>query len=455
MRMQKDKKSKNMSIKVGVVSLGCDKNRVDTEVMLSNLQSGGYEITADPKCADVIIVNTCAFLESSRRESIDTILEMYRHKDAGTCKKIIVTGCLGQKFGKELFESLDEADAIVGTNEYDNICGIVAETLDGNRKLYNGSNVCLTFGNRVLTTSSHFAYLKIGDGCNNFCSYCLIPFIRGRFRSVPMEQLHAQAQNLVAQGVKELILVAQDTTKYGEDLYGEPKLVELLQKLGEIEGLKWLRLLYCYPELTDERLISEIEANPKIVKYIDIPLQHVNDGILKAMNRKSCRTQIEKLFDRLSASEPKISVRSTFICGFPSETQQTIDEMKEFLQKYRLRNVGFFAYSREDGTAAAKFPNQVPQRTKNAYVKQLYKIQYDVVVQLQQREVGNVYECVVDEFFEENDDKFVFRGRTQFMAPDIDGVVYINSPCELKIGEFVDVRITGFSDYDLIGEVVQ
>lgn len=445
-----------MKTKVGIVSLGCDKNRVDTEVMLANLQKGGYEITADPSCADVIIVNTCAFLESSRKESIDTVLEMFHHKDEGTCKKIIVTGCLGQKFGKEVFDGLDEADAVVGTNQYDEICNIVAQTLEGKRELYNGgSNVCLTFGDRVLTTPSHFAYLKIGDGCNNFCSYCLIPYIRGRLRSVPMEKVVEQAKSLVAQGVKELILVAQDTTKYGADLYGEPKLVELLQSLSQIDGVKWLRLLYCYPELTDEKLIREIESNPKVAKYIDIPLQHVNDSILKAMNRHSTHAQIETLFDRLAASSPKIDVRSTFICGFPSETQQSVDEVKTFLQKYQMRNVGFFAYSHEEGTVAARMPNQVPSRTKNAYVKQLYKTQYEVIQQLQKRDVGQVYECVVDEFFNKESEWFVYKGRTQFMAPDIDGVVYIYSTNQLEAGQFVNVKITNALEYDLIGEVAQ
>lgn len=443
-----------MIIKVGVVSLGCDKNRVDTEVMLKNLQAGGYEITSDPSLADVIIVNTCAFLESSRRESIDTVLEMFHHKDEGRCKKIIVTGCMGQLFGKELLAGLDEADAIVGTNEYANICEIVQATLQGERKLYNGSNVCLTFGDRILTTDKHYAYLKIGDGCNNFCSYCLIPYIRGRFRSVPMEQVVQQAQDLVAQGVKELILVAQDTTKYGADLYGEPKIVELLQRLSQIDGVKWLRLLYCYPELTDEKLIREIETNPKIAKYLDIPLQHVDDRILKLMNRRSNSAQIRALFDRLQNSNPNIAVRSTFICGFPSETQETVDEVKQFLLKYKLRNVGFFAYSREEGTVAAKMENQVAERTKKAYVKQLYKTQYGVVAQLQQQDIGKVYECVIDAFSNEEDGWFVYKGRTQFMAPEIDGIVYVYSKRKLEEGQFVDVKITNALEYDLIGEIV-
>lgn len=434
--------------------MGCDKNRVDTEVMLSNLRQGGFEITSDPAQADVIIVNTCAFLESARKESIDTVLEMYHHKQ-GVCKKIIVTGCLGQKFGQELLDGLDEADAVVGTNEYENICQIVNETLSGSRKLYNGSNVCLTFGDRVLTTPKHFAYLKIGDGCNNFCSYCLIPYIRGRFRSVPMQQVVAQAKILAEQGVRELILVAQDTTKYGQDLYGEPKLVELLRALSDIDGIKWLRLLYCYPELTNEELIKEIETNPKITKYIDIPLQHIDDAILKAMNRRSTAHGVENLFQRLSLSDPKIEVRSTFIAGFPGETPETVRKIEEFLTKYKLRNVGFFAYSKEDGTLAAKLENQVSERTKQAYVKRLYKAQHKVLNQLQKQDVGKTYECVVDGFVNTEGDFNVYVGRTQFMAPEIDGCVYIYSRKQLDEGQFVNVRITNNLEYDLLGEVAE
>lgn len=441
--------------KIGLISLGCDKNRVDSEVMLENLRDGGYEITSNPSEADVIIVNTCAFLESARRESIDTVLEMFHYKDQGSCKKIIVTGCLGQKFGKEIFDGLEEADAVVGTNEYGNICNIVDETLRGERKLYNGSNVCLTFGKRLLTTPKHFAYLKIGDGCDNFCSYCLIPYIRGRFRSVPAELVVEQAKSLAEQGVKELILVAQDTTKYGKDLYGEPKLVELLQSLSQIDGIEWLRLLYCYPELTDEKLISEIERNPKIAKYIDIPLQHVNDGILRAMNRKSTGEAVQKLFDRLARSNPKIEVRSTFICGFPGETSETIGEVEDFLRKNSLRNVGFFAYSREEGTVAAKLPNQVAERTKKSFVKRLYKTQYNVLKKLQQNDLGKTYRCIVDEFSHREGNSFVYKVRTQFMAPEIDGVVYAYSDGELSLGEFVNVKITNALEYDLVGDVIR
>lgn len=443
-----------MKTKVGVVSLGCDKNRVDTEVMLANLAAGGYEITPSPQDADVIIVNTCAFLESARREAIETSLEMAGYKKRGKCKKVIITGCLGQKFGDEVFKELKEVDAVVGTDCYSDICSIVSDTLKGERKLINNCSEGITFGKRILTTAPHVAYLKIADGCDNYCTYCLIPFIRGRYRSVPMERIVEQAAELAEQGVKELILVAQDTTRYGKDLYGEYKIVELLRSLSDIDGIEWIRLLYCYPELLDEALLREISENPKIVNYVDIPLQHVNDGILRKMNRRSDNKSIISLFDKLSALG--IDVRSTFICGFPGETKDTVQEVESFLHKYKLRNVGFFAYSREEGTAAAKFDNQVSARVKQSYVKKLYAAQYKVAQELNRGDVGKTYKCIVDGFDEQTSDGYyVYRGRTCFMTPEIDGTVQIISKRELKVGGFCDVVITGTYEYDLIGEVTE
>lgn len=438
-----------MSIKIGVVSLGCDKNRVDSEVMLSKLVQGGYELTPNPADADVIIVNTCAFLQSARQESIDTVLEMAHYKTDGRCQKLIVTGCLGQKFGTEVFDGLTEADAVVGTNDYDNICEIVAQTLQNNRNLYNSCNTGITFGERVLTTAPHVAYIKIADGCDNFCTYCLIPYIRGRFRSVPTEDIVAHAKKLVADGVVELILVAQDTTKYGKDLYGEPRLVELIRELSQIDGLKWIRLLYCYPELMDDRLIAEIASNNKVVNCVDVPLQHVNDEILKRMNRKSRNAEIRTLFDKLAQND--IQVRSTFICGFPGETEQSMEQMQDFLREYKLRNVGFFPYSREEGTKAFDLDGQVPERKKNAWVSKMYKTQHEVVAQLNQSDVGKTYACIVDELDKVEDGTFVYLGRAFYMAPEIDGVVYIYSQRELNPGEIVDVKITNALEYDLIG----
>ena len=442
-----------MKEKIGVVSLGCDKNRVDTEVMLGYLKDGGYQITADPSDADVIIINTCAFLESSRKESIDTILEMADFKTQGKCQKVIVTGCLGQKFGSEVLDGMDEVDAVVGTDDYAEICNIVAATLGGERKKYQNCNTAITFGKRVLTTSPHVAYLKIADGCNNFCTYCLIPYIRGRFRSVPMEKIIAEANTLADGGVKELILVAQDTTKYGDDLYGKPMIVELVKQLSAIEKISWIRLLYCYPELMSDELIEEIRTNEKVVNCVDIPLQHVNDGILKAMNRKSDGASIRALFDKLS--EAGVAVRSTFICGFPGETKRTIDEMGEFLLKYKLRNVGFFAYSKEDGTVAAKMENQIKAATKKSYVAKMYKTQQKVVAELNKTDVGKTYKCIVDCLDNIDGDNYVYKARTYYMVPDIDGVVYVISPQKLNVGEFYNVKITNALEYDLIGEVVE
>lgn len=442
-----------MKTKIGVVSLGCDKNRVDTEVMLQKLYDGGFEITSDPSVADVIIVNTCAFLEESRKESIDTILEMADYKQVGNCKKIIVTGCLGQSFGKDVFDGMEEIDAVVGTYDYDNICQIVLDALGGVRENYVNKNECITFGQRVLTTPSHVAYLKIADGCNNFCTYCLIPYIRGRYRSVPMEQIVDHAKDLAQKGVKELVVVAQDTTKYGIDLYGKLALVNLLKYLTAIEGIERITLLYCYPELMTDELIAEIANNPKISKYLDIPLQHVDDSILKAMNRKSNHESICKLFDKLA--DAQISVRSTFICGFPGETQEMVDEIADFLKKYKLRNVGFFAYSQEEGTMAAKMPNQLQKRTKNKYKNQLYKLQQSIARELNRADVGKVLRCIVDCFDSVDGEEYVYRARAEFMAPDIDGVVFVRSKVELPVGAFCDAKITGSSDYDLIGEVVQ
>lgn len=439
-----------MKTKVGVVSLGCDKNRVDTEVMLANLTAGGYEIVSDPAEADVIIVNTCAFLESARKEAIETVLEMARYKTSH-CKKIIITGCLGQKYGDELFSELTEADAIVGAYEYGNICEIVRSSLDGERKLYNDCDNGLTFGERVLTTAPHVAYLKIADGCNNFCTYCLIPYIRGRYRSVPMEKVVEQARQLASRGVKELILVAQDTTRYGQDIYGRPRLAELLRELSQIEGIRWIRLLYCYPELTNDELIDEIVANPKIVNYVDIPLQHVNDELLRRMNRRSDGKSIRELFGKLSAKG--IAVRSTFICGFPGETEETVDELKQFLRQYKLRNVGFFAYSREEGTAAAGFDRQVANRTKERYVREMYKVQRAVAEQLNREDIGKLYECVIDGFENFDGEYYFYKGRTYFMTPEIDGAIYIASRSPLDVGGFYNVRVNGAQEYDLSGDV--
>ncbi len=437
-------------IKVGVVSLGCDKNRVDSEVMLKKL-SEKYVVTSSPEEADVIIVNTCAFLESSRKEAIDTVFEMAKFKKAGN-KKIIVTGCLGEKFGKEVFAQLSEADAVLGTNDYDSIVGAVEAVVAGERCYCVSHCETITHGERILTTPSHYAYLKIADGCNNFCTYCLIPHIRGRFRSLPVETVVSEAKQLVQSGVRELILVAQDTTRYGLDLYGQPKISELLHELSAIDGLQWIRLLYCYPELVTDELIAEITNNEKIVKCLDIPLQHVNDVILKRMNRHSDGQSIRKLFSKLKSAG--IEVRSTFICGFPGETDATVTEMQEFLKQYQLRNVGFFAFSPEEGTPAYNFEGGLSTRKKQSIVNALYKTQFNIVLALNAGDVGKTYNCIVDQFVKHEGAEFVYCARTQFQAPEIDGVVYVHSSKKLANGDIVNVKITNVLEYDLIGDVL-
>ena len=432
----------------GMISLGCDKNRVDAERLLGILRARGLAVTDDIFEANILIVNTCAFLSCARQEAIDAVLDCDAYR-GGKLEKIVVSGCLPEKYADELFPALTEADVLLGCNDADALLSSLE------RSYAEGGRVNAVHaghegeGGRVLTTPLHYAYLKIADGCSNHCTYCLIPKIRGKYRSYPEEKLLAEAESLGE--LSELILVAQDTTKYGVDLYGKCSLVPLLRQLSGIEGIRRLRLLYCYPELTDEQLIREIETNDKIAKYIDIPLQHVNGGMLKAMNRKSTAEGVRRLFDRLQRSQPKIQVRSTFICGFPGETPQTVEEVAEFLKRYKLRNVGFFPYSREEGTVAATMAQQVDGRKKNAYVRKLYGVQQSVVAELLQSDVGKTYLCIVDEPC--SDGKY--KGRTEFMSPEIDGCVYISSSKRLHAGDFVSVKITDKTDYDLIGEVAE
>ncbi|MDD3831980.1 MAG: 30S ribosomal protein S12 methylthiotransferase RimO [Clostridia bacterium] len=435
---------------IGYVSLGCDKNRVDSEVMIARLLSNGFAIESNPANADIIIVNTCAFLEASRKESIDTILEMSQYKQ-DKCSKLIVTGCLCQKHGEELLRYLPEADCLVGVN-YNDIVDIVKQCYyDNVRQLYIRPNDAMTSCPRVLTTLPHYAYIKIADGCNNYCSYCTIPYIRGRYRSMPTEEVVKQALMLTQQGVTEIILVAQDVTRYGLDLYGKVTLVPLLQELSKIPQIKWIRLLYCYPELIDTALLDEVANNDKVCKYLDIPLQHVDSDVLKAMNRRSSHDTVTDLFNRLNQYYPQIRIRSTFICGFPNESQAQYEMIGEFLRKYQLANVGFFAYSREKGTKSYVMSNQLPSRIKQQRVKQLYKLQQNISLHNNTSLLGKSLQCVVDEQTEITN---IYCGRTQFQCPYIDGKITLISTRPLSIGQYVDVVITDCDSYDLVGEVL-
>ncbi len=437
---------------IGVISLGCDKNRVDSEMMLSKLVEGGYQLTNDCNIADVIVVNTCAFLESARQEAINTILEMANYKANGVCKCIVVTGCLGQHYGEDVHKYLTEADLVVGINQYDNIVELIDNQMSKHSRNMvvcpNSSNI--QEGNRILTTPSHTAYVKIGDGCNNYCSYCLIPFIRGAFRSRTIDSIYNEVVGLVKNGVKEIILVAQDVTRFGWDRCGKSEIVDLIEKLSTIDNLHWIRLLYCYPELVDDRLIDTIISNDKVVNYLDIPLQHIDDAILSKMNRRCNQADTYKLFDKLKVNN--IAIRTTFICGFPGETAETHQSVVDFINKYRLKNVGFFPYSREEGTSAYSMPDQVDEPMKQQMVDNLYSVQQKIATANSQAEVGKTLACIIDSQIEESDG-YVYVGRCYYMSPDIDGVVYVHSTQQLDIGNIYDVSIVDAVEYDLIGEI--
>ena len=430
----------------GVISLGCDKNRVDTEKLLGLLKEKGCRTTDELAKAQIVIVNTCAFLETAREEAIKTVLECADYK-SGNLEKIVVTGCLPQKFIGELFKPLDEADVFLGINDYEKIFeALEASYATGKRQNFVGKGADLYRYARVLTTDEHIAYLKIADGCYNHCTYCLIPKIRGKYRSYPMEDLIKEAESLG--DISELVLVAQDTTRYGEDLYGENRFVELLQKLSALENIQKLRLLYCYPDIIDDKLIDEISTNDKILKYIDMPLQHSENRVLKLMNRKGTRESYLALIEKLRARIPEIAIRSTFISGFPSETEQEFEAMRDFIQRAKFFNCGFFAYSKEPDTAAYKIKGHIHHATKKRRVRVLYETQKNIAEEILRGYVGKDIEVVCDGI---DYDKGCFVGRAYFNAPDIDGKVYFNAP-EAMQGETYKVKISNTDNYDLYGK---
>ncbi len=432
--------------KFGVISLGCDKNRVDTEKMLALIKKKGYVLTDDLSEAQIVIINTCAFLESARQESIETVLECADYKGKNL-EKIVVTGCLPQKFIDELYAPLTEADVFLGISDYEKLFEALEESYrDGARTNYVGKGADAFSADRVLTTEPHYAYLKIADGCYNHCTYCLIPKIRGKYRSYPIESLVKEAEELGE--VSELIVVAQDSTRYGEDLYGENKFVGLLQRLTALENVRSVRLLYCYPDVISDELIDEIATNEKILKYIDIPLQHSENRILKLMNRKGTREEYLALFKKLRAKIPNIAIRSTFICGFPSETEEEFENMLAFVREARLFNCGFFAYSREPDTAAARMKGQIHHATKKRRVKGLYRAQEEISAQVLSSFIGKEIEVLCDGI---DYDKNCFVGRAYFNAPDIDGKVYFNA-AEAIQGETYKIKIEKADSYDLYGK---
>ncbi|NFG25948.1 30S ribosomal protein S12 methylthiotransferase RimO [Clostridium botulinum] len=436
--------------KVGMVSLGCDKNRVDSEIILGKMSSE-YEITNNAKEADVIIVNTCGFIESAKQESIDTILEMAEYKNNYNCKLLIATGCLIQRYGDELKNLIPEIDIMLGVNDYNKIDRVITEFIEGNKeasKLLNYSDENINEGIRILTTQKESAYIRIAEGCNNFCTYCIIPKIRGKFRSRRMENIISEATDLASKGVKELILIAQDTTQYGSDIYGKKNLHILLKELSNIEGIKWIRVLYCYPEAIYDELIEEIASNDKVVKYLDIPIQHISDHVLKLMGRKTSKKDITDKIEKLRKKIPNIVIRTTFIVGFPQETQEDFEEILEFLQEYKLDKVGVFKYSREEDTPASKMDGQIDESIKEEREEKLMLSQEKISNNINKLKVDKKYDILIEEY----DGEF-YKGRNFEMAPDIDGNVFLESPKKLEIGEFVKVKIIKNMDYDLIGVV--
>lgn len=439
-------------IKIGMVSLGCAKNLVDSEIMLGLLKEAGFEVTNDAEQADAIIVNTCSFIGPAKEESVDTILEMAEYKAAGKCRALVVTGCLSQRYGEELMRELPEVDGVVGTGEFHQIVEVINQVLEGERTSRVG-RADISYEKelpRVVSTGQHSAYVKIAEGCDHRCAFCVIPSLRGRYRSRSFESIEREVRRLVASGTKEVNLIAQDTSAYGLDLYGKPRLAELLSRLADIEGLSWIRVLYTYPyNLTDE-LIEVMAREPKVCKYIDMPLQHSDDDILRRMRRPGNRARMEELIAKIRQRIPGVAVRSSFIVGFPGETEKAFEDLYDFLAEVRFDHVGVFPYSAEEGTPACEMPDQIDEETKLLRRERLMKLQESISLEKNKLRVGSVYPVLIEGPSEESE--LVIQGRTQFQAPEVDGVVYVGD-LSLSPGQIVPVRITQAYAYDLVGEI--
>ncbi len=437
-------------MKLFVVSLGCDKNLCDTEHMLYDISNAGVTICDDEYEADVILINTCSFIADAMEESINTIIEMGNLKEEGKLKKLIVTGCLAERFTEEIKEQLPEVDVILGTNSCDRILEALEVSSDEAVVIKDSQKGLFKTNGRLLTGTGFSANLKIAEGCNKRCTYCAIPLFRGSYRSVPMEELIKEAKQLAIDGVKELNIVAQETTIYGTDLYGKKRLPELLEELSKIDGIHWIRLLYAYPEEITDELIDVMATNPKICHYLDMPLQHCEDEILKNMGRRCDKAGIISLIDKLRAKMPDITIRTTFICGFPGETEELHDKLLEFLKEQKLDRVGSFAYSPEDGTKAATMENQVENKIKKKWVDELMSTQYEISVASNQRMLGKKLEVLIEGKLPEDG---VYIARSFRDAPSVDSYVFVESENELYAGTFVDVLVKSSNEYDLIAEV--
>ena len=442
-----------MPIIVGMVSLGCSKYQVDAERMLFRIKEAGYKLVEDAALSDVVIINTCGFIESAKAEAIETILEFAQLKKEGKIKKIIVTGCLAERYKNEVAEEIPEADAVIGIGCNGDICEVINKALADERVIeFNDKETLSLEGERIISTLPFFAYLKVAEGCDNRCTYCAIPSIRGRFRSKPIEKVIEEAKSLAERGVRELNLIAQDTTRYGEDLYGELALPKLLRELCRIEKLKWIRILYCYPERVTDELLEVIAAEPKIVKYMDLPIQHVNADILKKMNRKGDEKSLRELIKKIRKAIPNIILRTTLITGFPTETDEQFTELAEFVKDIRFDRLGCFAYSAEDGTPAATMEGHIDEDVKQRRADHIMEMQMMISEKNNNKMLGKTVEAVVEGF-----DRYAecFFGRTSADAPDIDGKIFFKSKEKLSMGQFVMVKIDDTMDYDLIGEVIK
>lgn len=440
-------------MKILFISLGCDKNLVDTEVMLGLLASRGYEMTDDETQADVIVINTCCFIHDAKEESIQNILEMAEYKKQGKIKALIVTGCLAQRYRQEIIDEIPEVDEVLGTTAYDKILDAVDAALAGEHSVMLSDLDALPLPDtkRLVTTGGHFAYLKIAEGCDKHCTYCIIPKIRGNFRSVPMERLLKEAQELADQGVKELILVAQETTLYGKDLYGEKSLHILLKNLCKISGIRWIRILYCYPEEITDELIRVMKEEPKICHYLDLPIQHANDTILGRMGRRTSKQELVDIIGKLRSEISDICLRTTLITGFPGETKEQHEELMEFVDEMEFDRLGVFTYSPEEDTPAAEMPDQIDEEVKLDRQADLMELQQEIAFDNAQDMVGReVLVMIEGKVADEN----AYVGRTYRDAPNVDGLIFINTDEELLSGDFARVKVTGAIDYDLIGELL-
>ncbi len=440
-------------MKILFISLGCDKNLVDTEVMLGLLASRGYEMTDDETEADIIVINTCCFIHDAKEESIQNILEMAEYKKEGKVKALIVTGCLAERYRQEILDEIPEVDEVLGTTAYDRILDAVDAALAGEHSVMLADIDALPLPDtkRLVTTGGHFAYLKIAEGCDKHCTYCIIPKIRGNYRSVPMERLIREAEELAAQGVKELILVAQETTLYGKDLYGEKSLHRLVRELCRISGLQWIRILYCYPEEITDELIQVMKEEKKVCHYLDLPIQHASDAVLKRMGRRTTKQELIEIIGKLRREIPDICLRTTLITGFPGETEKQHEELIEFVDEMEFDRLGVFTYSPEEDTPAEKMPDQIDEEVKEERQAELMELQQEIAFDNAERMVGReVLVMIEGKVADEN----AYVGRTYRDAPNVDGLIFINTDEELLSGDFARVKVTGALDYDLIGELL-